>query len=789
MITSRKLFDLVADSRLVVKLHGTHAEYFNIAPQNWSEGRPSLRRAWTKETWARTRHLGGGATSEVWLEERRSAGAAPAKKGQLQVVKVVPKQIDFDVYEELEAIAMLSHRSLGWCENEISVFIVTEHMKYGSLFSHLTCPMSEDEGREIITQILEGIAWLHENEFVHRDLKPNSKIGDFGFSKRTSRETSVHSFVGTRKYLAPEVPGLHPYWADRELLAYIKGTSFPVTALTDHAISQEACTFLTALLMAGPTTWASDLASAPDRELPLISRGAVSEPEKLPPPNNGIPHINEDGDHDTRTKVVDDFSALRERGLQLFAEKKYTQAEALFQQAIDGRKQVLMPYDRDTLASMQQLGVSYFLQGRHQDAQRMQQLSADVQAESLESTNINTLASNYWLGSSLLAQRKRDAAQEAVYRAMEIQMMILGVNKEDTVKSLWLGPEAAQARNLLSNVGEALFQGAQYADEESCFEKVVAARKRTLGADEQTLHSTLQPASSLRKQRGKAPRAQDVLREVHNLSPPRITAQGTLDQLQALREVLWSQEVYTAAFATLKEVLAQRRAVVGRQHPDTLRSASWLGRSLLKEKRYEEATALLTSLRKDQREALGPEHLDVAYANLWLAQSLRHQGQAGDAFPHLSTALRRFRHGLGTDHWDTVLCLCYLGSANGQLKEYTAAENTLRSALVYTKGIFGATHGETLRTQVNLGMALYGTKGSLTALWYLLPAVDEQMAALRETHEDTLDTLFCIGAALDAFKRYAESEDKKDLKKCTKALAGKWVIFWPGHQHLQYRDL
>jgi serine/threonine protein kinase len=64
-------------------------------------------------------------------------------------------------------------KTLGWYETERSVFIVMEHMKYGSLASHLHRPLPEEEVKHITFQVLEGLASLHESGFVHRDLKPD----------------------------------------------------------------------------------------------------------------------------------------------------------------------------------------------------------------------------------------------------------------------------------------------------------------------------------------------------------------------------------------------------------------------------------------------------------------------------------------------------------------------------------------------------------------------------------------------------------------------------------------
>lgn len=95
-----------------------------------------------------------------------------------------------------------------------------EYLPLGDLQSHLHSALTEIEGRQITKQILRGLAFLHEEDFAHRDLKPQNilvvstapnwriKITDFGISKRTNwGATKLHTQIGTLEYMAPEVHG------------------------------------------------------------------------------------------------------------------------------------------------------------------------------------------------------------------------------------------------------------------------------------------------------------------------------------------------------------------------------------------------------------------------------------------------------------------------------------------------------------------------------------------------------------------------------------------------------
>ena len=101
-------------------------------------------------------------------------------------------------------------------------YIVVELME-GTLDEYLCAEHEGVNGVRICIDIYSGIEYLHKNEVIHRDLKPQNilykttpsltmKIADFGLSKILqttqyfgSSDTVMHSMVGTKCWKAPEL--------------------------------------------------------------------------------------------------------------------------------------------------------------------------------------------------------------------------------------------------------------------------------------------------------------------------------------------------------------------------------------------------------------------------------------------------------------------------------------------------------------------------------------------------------------------------------------------------------
>ncbi|XP_032873308.1 calcium/calmodulin-dependent protein kinase type IV [Amblyraja radiata] len=161
--------------------------------------------------------LGRGASSVVFQCKQKGTEKSYA-------VKVLKKTIDKKVVRtEIGILLRLSHPNIirlkEIFETPLEINLVLELVTGGELFDRIVERgyYSEKDAADVVRQILEAVAYLHENGIVHRDLKPENllyasptpdallKIADFGLSKIVEGQLSMKTICGTPGYCAPEI--------------------------------------------------------------------------------------------------------------------------------------------------------------------------------------------------------------------------------------------------------------------------------------------------------------------------------------------------------------------------------------------------------------------------------------------------------------------------------------------------------------------------------------------------------------------------------------------------------
>lgn len=167
--------------------------------------------------------VGSGSGSSVW--RGRVAGLDVAVK----VLKTTPGTSNKDALrgfvQEARILSQLCHPSIcmlyGTCMQLSSPALVFEFMAGGSLFDLLHNSPAElfpSTLTRIALEVASGVAYLHQQEVIHRDVKSanvlldadlHAKVSDFGISTTFGPEHTAET--GTYRSMAPEVLTHHPY--------------------------------------------------------------------------------------------------------------------------------------------------------------------------------------------------------------------------------------------------------------------------------------------------------------------------------------------------------------------------------------------------------------------------------------------------------------------------------------------------------------------------------------------------------------------------------------------------
>ncbi|XP_058404848.1 mitogen-activated protein kinase kinase kinase 19 isoform X3 [Diceros bicornis minor] len=178
--------------------------------------------------WTKGEILGKGAYGTVYCGLTSQGQLIAVKQVALDTSEKLATEKEYQkLQEEVDLLKALKHVNivayLGTCLEENIVSIFMEFVPGGSISSIINRfgPLPEMVFCKYTKQILQGVAYLHENCVVHRDIKGNNvmlmptgiiKLIDFGCAKRLAwaglngtHSDMLKSMHGTPYWMAPEV--------------------------------------------------------------------------------------------------------------------------------------------------------------------------------------------------------------------------------------------------------------------------------------------------------------------------------------------------------------------------------------------------------------------------------------------------------------------------------------------------------------------------------------------------------------------------------------------------------
>ena len=143
------------------------------------------------------------------------------KELNLQILRQKIDNLDSIIKTEIDLLSKMNHRNIvkyyGYCKNNNSLIIVLEYCSKGSLLNLLQIFKHFEENmiKKYISEILDGLEYLHLHNIIHRDIKCANilldkdgicKLTDFGTAKIMKEEMNIQSSMqGTPNWMAPEI--------------------------------------------------------------------------------------------------------------------------------------------------------------------------------------------------------------------------------------------------------------------------------------------------------------------------------------------------------------------------------------------------------------------------------------------------------------------------------------------------------------------------------------------------------------------------------------------------------
>lgn len=647
--------------------------------------------------------------------------------------------------------------------------------------------LSIRERLELFIPVCRAVQHAHQKGIIHRDLKPSNimvadcdgrampKVIDFGVAKAIDQEamqkrlaTECGQIVGTLEYMSPEQARLSQRDVDTRSDVYALGAVLYelLTGITPFDKERlYAAAFDQALRMIDqeePPAPSSRLSRSDS--LPSVAAQRGIEPARLPGLIRGeldwivMKALEKDRGrrYDSAAGLAADIdNYLRDQPVLAGPPS----AAYRFRKFAQRHQRVLWAAGLAVLALLVGLVGSVYQAVRATRAEELaetrlaevererdsaERARADAEAERDAAGRARREAEAEGEKALAAAAAERTALDQAQKRLDQLQLanQILGdIFADLDIHAIRDGPEPLEAV-----LGGRLVRAAEQLEAESVGDPLVVAELQHQLARSLLSLGHAKPAIELSK------RSYETHAELLGAEHP-----DTLSSLNYLGRSYQADGQYDRALTAFEETLNLRTAVLGRDHSDTLNTLNNLATGYLNVRRDDQALALFEEALERSTRVLGPDHADTLTSANNLATCYLYMGQYEKALALLTQTLNQRMAMPGPDHPGTLLTMSNLAAAHLQLDQLDEALELLKATLKRQTVTLGPDHPNTLVSMHNLA-----------ALYLRLDQLDEALAMSEETlrrltatlgadHPDTLDTMREVALTYSRMNRLDEA--------------------------------
>ena len=694
-------------------------------------------------------HLGEGGFGTVFMAEQEKP---VSRKVAIKIIKLGmdTRQVVARFEQERQALAMMDHPNIAKVFDAGATetgrpFFVMELVKGDPIVEYCDKNhLSIEDRLELFAQVCTAVQHAHTKGIIHRDIKPSNilvstqdgkpqaKVIDFGISKATLSKltektlfTEHRQLIGTPEYMSPEQ-------AEGSLDIDTRTDVYSLGVLLYE-------------LLTGTTPFSSkELRSAAYAEIQRIIR-EIDPPKpstRLSRNTDTIASVAARRQTEPRklgTLVRGELDWIVMKALEKDRTRRYETANGLsmdIRRYLAGEAVVAAPPSTT-------YRFKKFL-GRHK--------GPVTAGAALSAALVLGLAGTIWQAS--VASRQRDLA------------------REETVRAVAAEAETKRRADELQRVAD--FQGAMLAQ----IDPAAAGFKLTKDLRdrfETALKKVAIPESERTNQldvftsqwgRVNATDAAIALIDSTILKPA-IAAIETQFKDQpvvaaSLRQVLADRYhdlgLDKQALDLGQQILAERRRILGDEHPDTVNSIASVGVYLSSLGKWAESEPYKRDALEKSRRVLGDDHPDTLTRISSLGSFFLNLNRPGDAEPFVREAFDRRRRVMGNEHPDTLASMDSMGSLLQQQGKLAEAEPWFRDVLAQYRLLFGNDDPRTAGAIYELAGMQWAQRKTDQAAAGFRESFEIRRRLLGDVHPSTLRASMALGTALDQSGKPAEAE-------------------------------